>query len=243
MAKDKSQKTINCKNKSVLVISDLHFPWAHPDWYDWLVAQNKKYRFDVITNLGDELCHTAISYHEKDSSMPNPDKELEMALEEVQHLHEIFPEMSICSSNHGSLVFRKMKTAGIPLAHLRSMQEIYGTPGWSWHDEIILKTNLGDTLLVHGRSAARGKLAADEGMNAVQGHHHSLYEISWTKTSNGIRYNCIAGCLIDFNSYSFNYARNLSRKPVIGCMMIDKHGEPHLLRMKLNKRGRWNGTL
>jgi predicted phosphodiesterase len=43
------------KYKSVLVISDLHIPYHHPQAFDFLQALKTKYKPDHIVNIGDEL--------------------------------------------------------------------------------------------------------------------------------------------------------------------------------------------
>ena len=41
--------------KSVLVISDLHIPYHHPDAFKFLAALKKKYKPDLVVNIGDEI--------------------------------------------------------------------------------------------------------------------------------------------------------------------------------------------
>ena len=43
------------KYKSVLVISDLHIPYHHPQAFDFLKALKAKYKPDHVVNIGDEL--------------------------------------------------------------------------------------------------------------------------------------------------------------------------------------------
>ena len=236
-------KNIDARGSSVLIISDLHFPMAHPDWYLFLKEIKKKYRPKIIVNVGDEVNGAGISFHEKDSALPNADSELEQAIEEIQHLKELFPKMYLCESNHGSLVFRKLKYHGIPIAHLKSLPELYNTPQWSWHHEILLKTRSGEVSVVHGKTGGYNRLSMEQGCSSVQGHHHQKFEITWHESAHGSRFNMIVGCLIDKESIAFHYGKNFSKKPILGVGFIDEDGEPFLIRMKLNKKGRWIGRV
>ena len=65
------------KYKSVLVISDLHIPYHHPDAFAFLKALKTKYKFDHIVNIGDELDQHAISMHEHNPDLYSAGHELE----------------------------------------------------------------------------------------------------------------------------------------------------------------------
>jgi hypothetical protein len=236
-------KSINAIGQKVLIISDLHFPVAHPDWYIFLKEIKRVHRPDIVINVGDEVNGAGISFHDKDSALPNADAELEKAIEEIQYLHELFPKMYLCESNHGSLVFRRIKHHGIPMAHIRPLHELYNTPKWSWHHEILLRTKCGDVSIVHGKTGGYNKLSMEQGCSAIQGHFHQKFEITWHESAHGSRFNMIVGCLIDKDSIAFNYGKNFSKKPILGVGFIDKSGDPFLIRMRLNKKQRWVGEL
>jgi hypothetical protein len=42
---------------------------------------------------------------------------------------------------------------------------------------------------------------------------------------------------------AYTYGKNNLPKPILGCGVIDKNGMPHVVKMILNKRGRWAGNL
>ena len=236
-------KRINCKGKTVLIIPDLHCPYHHPDAFDFLAKIKKQYKPEVIINLGDEVDGASISFHQTDTALPSADKELELAIEALQELHKIFPKMSLVSSNHGDLKYRKLKHHGIPIAHLKSHKQLYGTPGWNWYDDLILKTHKGDCYVCHGRSSNGAKLSGELSMSCIQGHYHSKYSISYH--SNGIedRYSMFSGCLVDRNSLAFAYGKLILSKPIIGASLIMDDGSPRLIKMELNKKDRWTKYL
>jgi predicted MPP superfamily phosphohydrolase len=240
-----NRKTINTVGKTVLFISDQHFCYSHKDIFKFLRAIKKKYKPQLIVNLGDEIDNAAISFHEKSPEMLNPSKELEKSIDELKKLRDIFPKQYVCNSNHGSLAMRRFRHAGIPIKMLQPLSKLYDTPNFEWHDEILIQTKLGKVLACHGdgKKAARLATAKEEGMSVVMGHHHSLFEISYMQSNSSVFFQMICGCLADPYHKAFEYGKKFSKKHIIGTGMIDKNGEPFLIRMNLDEKGRWTGKL
>lgn len=238
-----NMKTINCIGKSVLLISDQHAPYHHKDTIKFLKAIKKKYRPDIVINLGDELDYHSISFHSSDQELFSASHELEQGLNYIEQLERLWPIQYICSSNHGSLMFRRAKSEGIPITLLKTYQEIYNTPAWEWHEDYILKTKLGPVYVCHGKTGTYGKMCKEAGMSAVQGHFHGKFEITWHHSETFQRFNMFAGCLIDRDSLAFAYGKNHIPKPILGLGMISKHGYPRMIKMNLNSKGRWDGNL
>ena len=118
-------KKINAINKTVLVISDTHIPYSHQDYIVFLEAIKKKYKPQIITHIGDEVDGHAISFHKNETSLFNADEELEKAIEEIENgLHRLFKKMYLIESNHGSLIFRRLKSEGLPLLYLKPLHKI-----------------------------------------------------------------------------------------------------------------------
>lgn len=219
---------LDARNKRVLLISDLHFPFAIDGWFEFLSNLHAVRKYDIIISIGDEVDGHNLSFHEKEDGMPSPSKELEMAQDCMKLMSSVFPKMYILNSNHGSLIFRKAKFHGIPYAMIKPLPELYGTPLYEWHDEIILETNAGKVYLCHGRTSAYGRLAKEERVSAAQGHFHSKAEITWHKTTAGMIFNMFIGCLADQRKIAFNYAK-LNLPKFINCVgEIDSEGMPHL---------------
>jgi len=107
-------------NSRILLVSDLHIPYHHKDTLKFLQHLKNKYNPTRVICLGDEVDHLALSYHEKETEAPSAFDELEMALPVIKQVEEMFPIMDILDSNHGSLAYRKAKTAGIPKHYLKS---------------------------------------------------------------------------------------------------------------------------
>lgn len=236
-------KKINACGKSVLIIGDTHLPFEHPDYLEFCKAVRKKYRCEVIIHVGDELDNHAISFHDSDPDLMSAGEELTRALYHLEDWHKAFPKMYLLESNHGSLVFRKQKHHGLPVSVIKPLQEIYGTPKWTWHFDILLKTNYGEVYGCHGKTSAYGRLAREQGCSAFQGHYHGKLEVTWHEFVEHRRFNMFVGCGIDWKSLAFKYGKANVPKPVLGCGVIDEHGIGWGIKMKLNGRGRWAGSL
>ena len=232
------------RRKHVLIISDTHIPYSHIDYIKFLTAVKKKYKPNLVLHIGDEVDSHAISFHDTDTSLFSADKELDNSIIEIQEgLHKLFPKMYLLESNHGSLIFRKMKACGLPIRHLKPLNELYETPLWSWHFEIILNTLIGQVFLCHGRSGTYSKMCKEAGMHAIQGHFHGKGEITWHRTATVERYNMFLGCLVDEDSMAMAYGRNNLPKPILSVGFINKAGNPLLIKMHLDKNNRWTGKL
>ena len=228
-------------NNSVLVISDLHIPYHHQDAFDFLKALKRKYKPDLVVNIGDELDHHAISMHEHNPDLMSAGDELKHSKEYVRELEKIFPEMTLVHSNHSSLVYRRALKYGLPKDYLKSYNEFLGVgDGWKWVDDYTVTLSDGSRcFFTHGISADVLKVAAQYGMNTVQGHFHTKFSIGYFSNPDALIWGMQVGCLINQKSMAFDYAKNFKSRFIVGCgMIID--GQPKLMPMVLDKDGRWN---
>ena len=228
-------------NSSVLVISDLHIPYHHQDAFEFLKALKKKYKPDLIVNIGDELDHHAISMHEHNPDLMSAGDELKQSKEYVRDLEKIFPRMTLVHSNHSSLVYRRALKYGLPKDYLKSYNEFLGVgDGWKWVDDLTVTLSDGSRcFFTHGISADVLKVSAQYGMNSVQGHFHTKFSIGYFSNPDALIWGMQVGCLINQKSMAFDYAKNFKSRFIVGCgMIID--GQPKLMPMVLDKDGRWN---
>jgi len=118
-----------------LVISDLHFPYVHPDAINFLVAIQEEYELDKVICVGDVLDFHATSYHEIEDGSYSSTDELRISKDLAQELESVFPKMLISLGNHDMLARRKAKTAGIPEDCLKDFNGLLGVgKGWKWKD-------------------------------------------------------------------------------------------------------------
>lgn len=232
------------KNASILILSDLHAPYGHPDTYKFLKAVKKKYKPDRVISVGDEIDGHAISFHDSNPDLLSPGEELKTAIERLSCLYELFPQVDLCESNHGSLVYRKGVAMGLPRGVFKSYRDILQAPrGWRWHDHITLKMSNGSWLYVcHSKGADVLKVSQSMGMSVVQGHHHEKFELRYWGNSRGLYFGMFVGCSVDDSSLAMAYNRLNLKRPVIGHGII-LNGLPQLLPMVLDSSARWIGEV
>lgn len=228
--------------KKILVISDMHTPYGHPDTVDFLKALKRKYSFDKVVCIGDEVDYHALSFHDSDPDLLGAGQELEDAIAALSPIYKMFPRVDVVESNHGSMVLRKALVTGMPRRLLKSYNDILLAPkGWKWSDDLSLNTPLGPVYFHHSRGAAL-KTSQAYGMSHVCGHQHEQFNISYWSTPEKLLFAMTTGCLIDRRSYAFAYNKTNLKRPIIGVgVIID--GLPKLEPMILDKNGNWVGHL
>lgn len=227
-------------NSRILLISDLHVPYHHKDSVKFLQHLKDKYTPTRIICLGDEVDHLALSYHEKETEAPSAFDELKMALPVIKQIEQMFPVMDILDSNHGSLAYRKAKTAGIPKHYLKSYADVLQVGnGWKWHFDMVIDLPTGQKCyLHHGKSSNITKTSQAMSMCSVAGHYHNTFKIEYWANPIGLYWGMQAGCLIDDKSFAFNYNNVNLHRPLIGTGLII-NGLPILEPMVLDSQGNW----
>ncbi len=231
-------------NKSILVISDLHAPFCHPDTVPFLKALKKKYRPTRVILSGDEADFHAISFHDHDSDLPSAGEELRKSIKALKPIYALFPVAEVLESNHGSLVIRKALAHGLSRRFFKSPGEILEAPkGWTWHFDIVLTLPNGYPCYFHHSKGVNAKKNSQAlGSSFVQGHHHEEFSIQYWGNPNALLFGMTVGCLVDDKALAMAYNKNNLKRPVIGCGVII-NGIPELVPMVLNKKGRWIGRL
>lgn len=220
---------IDARGKRVLIISDLHIPYSVRGYLRFLTHLKKTFKPDIVINIGDEVDYHDMSMHDSDKDLDSAGVELDKSIDELQKgLHKLFPKMYLLESNHGSMVLRRAKKFGLSIRVLRPLPEMYGTPKWSWHEDILLHTDQGPVYLCHGKSGTYGALVKEMGVSCVQGHFHGKFEVTYHASVLGLRYNMFVGCLVDVESLAMAYGKNHTKKPILGCGGIRQNGEPVL---------------
>lgn len=231
------------KSKSILVISDFHAPYNHPDAAAFLSACKDKFKPDTIVCIGDEIDHHALSYHESNPDLPSAGDELQRAIQALKPVYKMFPKVIVVESNHGSMVLRKALTAGIPRKAIKGYNEILDAPkGWKWVDDVVLQTETGPVYFCHGKTTTAGKLASQYGMSTVQGHFHEKSQINYISTPEKLMFDAHTGCLADDKSLALQYNKINPKRPIVSILVII-NGVPQIIPMVLKRGGRWTGKL
>jgi len=232
------------KDNIILVISDLHAPYHHKDSIAFLASIKKEYKPTHVVNTGDEVDYHALSFHASDPDLDSASVELTRAAATMQQLEKIFPNMDLVHSNHGSMVYRKAKVAGMPRHVLKGYNEILGVgEGWKWHNDITLPNPFGKPIFVcHGRKKNSEAYARSLGCNVIQGHYHEDFRIGYFNSPGGTVWGMNVGCLIDDVELAFDYNKINPGKPMLGTGIII-NGKPILIPMNLDDKGNWDGKL
>lgn len=231
--------------RRIMVVGDLHAPYTHVDAIPFLKHVRDNYGPDMVVQVGDETDGHAISFHDSDPNLDSAGVELEKAKVVLEKLHELFPNLLVCDSNHGSLVYRRAKAHGLPVQFIKKYRDIlfpdHGAPKWSWADAWVLNTPLGPVRFQHQVSGDFMLNASHERTSLVLGHEHGRFEVQYAASSTSLYFGAYAGCLIDRKSLAFAYGKLHRKKPILGCMVITD-GCPQLIPMLMNEEGRWVGA-
>jgi len=231
------------KAKSILVISDMHHPYSHPDTVAFLTACKKKFNPDTVIYIGDEVDAHALSYHESNPDLPSAGDELEKAIAALKPIYKLFPRVTVVESNHGSMVLRKAMTGGIPRKALKSYNDTLDAPkGWKWVDDVTVGTELGPVYFCHGKTTVAGKLASLYGCSTVQGHFHEKSQVTYISTPERLMFDMHTGCLADDHSLALQYNKINPKRPIVSIAVII-NGVPQIVPMHLKKNHRWTGKL
>lgn len=227
----------------VLAISDLHIPFQHQDAFLFLAAVKRKYKPSEAISLGDIEDWHSISMHDHDPDGLSPGNELTELRKGIKKLAALFPKLKVCTSNHGSLPLRRAFKFGLPSEVIKTSRDILQAPAtWLWEDQWEVDGVLfehGDPFT--GQSAAL-KAAEQNMQSTVIGHVHSFAGIQYSANSKHLIFGFNTGCLINRNSYAFEYAKKIKRKPILGCGILHD-GIPTFIPMLLGKNHRWVGKV
>lgn len=228
--------------QSILIISDFHAPFNHPDAVRFLAAVKKKYKPTEVVCIGDEVDYHALSFHDSDPDLQSAGDELKAAVKELKKLYALFPKCTVIESNHGSMVLRKALVAGMPKAVLKEYNEILEAPkGWVWKFDYKTQTPLGPVYFCHGKTGTAGNLAKSYGLSTVQGHFHEKAQITYISTPEKLMFDAHTGCLADDNSLALGYNKINPKRPIMSIIVI-LNGIPQIVPMIVNKK-RWIGKL
>jgi predicted phosphodiesterase len=238
------QKKTKEDNSMILVMGDTHAPYMHKDAIAFLKAIKAKYKPTRVIHIGDEIDAHSFNFHEHNPDLAAPGDELKMAIKQLTPIYEMFPNADVLESNHGSMVFRKAVSGGLPKAVIKSYREILQAPkGWNWHEDLTIMMPNGLPLYFHhSRDAKVLKTSQNLGMSAISGHLHNLMSIEYWATPFSLNFAAQCGCLIDKKSLAFEYCKTTLKKPLLGVLIID-NCRPKIIPMWLDNKGSWIGKL
>lgn len=216
----------------ILVLGDIHLPY--PDWnaIEEAYAFNRKFKADLVVQVGDLIDAKAWSTYSKDTDDLNPEDEWQLSYDAAHDLADLFPDMVVLTGNHEARIMARATDAKLPKQLVKSIDEALGIPGWKFYRDskpFQVNTPAGPTIFIHGDEMA-GNLKAKIcklGMNVVHGHTHQgeiVYSCNFEKRVFGMD----VGCMADLNSKAMSYAAKNPTSCFVGFGYIND-GVPHLV--------------
>jgi metallophosphoesterase superfamily enzyme len=196
----------------------------HPRFLRFLKKIEDEYSCSRVVHLGDMVDWHAISYHERDPSMPSAQDEYRKAKKQVKKLHAAFPKLDYMMGNHCALPQRKARTAGLLDDMMVSFEDFWGLDGWTVHPRYA-KIEIDGVQYRHGDSGKAGQFPAfansqTEFKSVVQGHFHTAAGVRYHSNENNLVFGMQVGCGATPNHPAMNYAKVYSNRPILGCGVI-----------------------
>lgn len=223
-------RTLNLKQTgNILVMPDTHIPAMHPDAVGFFKRTANLFGCTQFIHIGDVFDLYAGSRWDKAADSLSLEEELDLAAAMAKDLYATFPKVDMVVGNHDRRLFdAEFNTLGIK--YTTPLHSFFGMPDtWTLSHEIRLEMLNGDTTyIVHnpgsgGLTPAR-TAAAKWMVNVVCGHFHSALGTWGVVGRDKTVYGMNVGCMIDEQSYAFDYTG--TKKPVaaLGCGVIMANG-------------------
>lgn len=214
------------------VFSDVHIPFAHPNYLSFLKDTFAEWGAEQIVCLGDLIDNHAISRFQSEPCADGAYTELAKARRMVKELTETFPVVKMCRGNHDDIAYRQAATLGIGAEFIKPFRDIYGLPmSWSLEDEYVID----GVLYTHGtgRSGkhATYNIAVDERMSVCSGHTHTGGGVNYIANKTETIFALNTGALIDQSAYAFEYSKYSKHRPTLGCGIVLSSSEAYFVPM------------
>ena len=90
--------------KRLLILSDTHFPYQHPNYFEWIKKIKDKINPTGILHIGDLVDFHSISFHPHSPELPNIKFEIKDAIKCIKKLRKLFPvPINLLWGNHDIL--------------------------------------------------------------------------------------------------------------------------------------------
>jgi predicted phosphodiesterase len=232
-------------NNRVLIISDLHMPYQHPQAINFLAKLHKKWKFTRVFSIGDIFDLASVQVERpSDPEVESPIFEVSKATKEIRKLEKLFPNMDILKGNHDLRIERKAERFGIPRSMLKNLNDIFDIKAnWRWHDKYILTLpSKHKVFLTHNFKSNVLSSSKELSCSLITGHFHTQSNISWWSSPTSLNFAMSTGCLINPKAPAMKYQKLFIKRPILSVgMLIDE--TPMIQPMYLNEQGEWNGQV
>lgn len=214
--------------KNFLLIPDVHLGFEHPKALDFLLSVKELYQIDdsCVISLGDLWENYFTSRWPKNPDAPlTAEGEFELARKRTKQWAKAFPLLKVCMGNHDNRAIKAATSALLPSSIIKSLKEIYDYPSTWELEECFVANTKSPFLCIHGdgQGISPTNLAGNPkqfGMSVAFGHFHSLASIMHVSTQTLDAWSFNVGCLVNEESFVFEYGSKSKHKPVVGCGVI-----------------------
>tara|TARA_R100000900_G_scaffold28666_3_gene22520 strand:+ start:5603 stop:6499 length:897 start_codon:yes stop_codon:yes gene_type:complete len=214
--------------KNVLIIGDIHEPFSLPGYLQFVRKIQERYDCGTVVFIGDVIDNHYASYHETETTALGSDNELLWAIDKIQEWYSVFPKAYVTIGNHDRMAFRKAKTSGVSSKWVRDYDEVLGTPGWNFVEEI----EIDNVNYNHGEGGTAKTKMKNELQSQVQGHLHAQAYIEFSTGKHNVVFGMQVGCGVDDTAYAMAYGKNF-KKSTISCGVVKNGKQPILISMNL----------
>lgn len=208
------------------MIGDTHIPFEKKGYLEFCISIGERVKCGTFVHIGDLVDNHAISYHEHDANGLSPQDEMREADKHLKEWFKAFPSLWLCRGNHDRLVDRKCRTAGLPDRVFKDFRHIWNLPRY-WVDDFSFE--LYGVRFTHGTGLtgenAHKTAAMQNRQSTVIGHTHSTGGIVYLVSETDRIFGMNVGCGVDRKSYAFEYGRDFTKKPVLGCGVVTDNGK------------------
>ena len=231
-------------NSRVLILSDTHFPYEKPMYFNWIRKLKAKIKPTNVIHIGDLADFNSLSFFDKSPSLKSASFEIIDAKKKIKKLELIFPEMNILLGNHDIRIQRLGEKAGITDSFFKSLNQILGIKSnWTWNQKLILTLPNGNQVFFTHHFKANVLSSSKElGMSYVCSHQHTKASIEYWSSPTSLNFAMIVGSSINPKSEAFKYAKNFIKRPIISVGAIINN-QPVIYAMPLDNNGEWTGAL
>lgn len=214
--------------QNVMVVGDLHAPFILDNYLEWCYNLSREYKTNKTIFIGDIIDSHSWSYHEKDVDGWSVGDELEAAKKQLKLAYKLFPKADITLGNHDLLIARKAKTAGLSRKFIRDLGEVLECPK-EWN--FVQQVNYHDVNYIHGSIGNAFIRAKDSRTSTVQGHLHSQAFIQYSVSDKDAIFGMQLGAGLDHSKYAFEYAKPMTKKPIVSAGVVLENGSLPILRL------------
>ncbi len=212
-------------NKPIGVFSDVHIPFEHPNYLQFLKDTFKEYGVGQVVCVGDLVDNHAISNYKPEACAKSSYDELDMAIEQVAKYTKAFPKVRMAKGNHDLRPVRQAATVGMGERFLKPFNELLKIPKtWTFEDEFIIDNVLYRHEGCGGKNGALNT-ALVERMSMVVGHQHTFGGCDYSANPRNLIFGMNVGCGIHISQYAFVYGKKAKYRPTLGCGIVynDSH--------------------